>query len=150
MVDFSNLDKKDYSSDTDKLRKYSFEMGPIRPPSEGGSFSLLLRVTRSCPWNKCEFCSTYRNERFALRSVADVKADIDSVESLGNEIKALSWKLGHGGKIEPMGTIIQSNLLRDKDVKNLDADEQSNLYSVINVFNWLSSGGKMGSEEGGS
>ena len=26
-----------------------FEQGPIRPPSE--AHSLLLRVTRNCPWN---------------------------------------------------------------------------------------------------
>ncbi|SFQ94576.1 hypothetical protein SAMN05660706_1012 [Desulfoscipio geothermicus DSM 3669] len=27
------------------------EQGPIRPPSEAGS--LLIRVTRNCPWNRC-------------------------------------------------------------------------------------------------
>jgi radical SAM superfamily enzyme YgiQ (UPF0313 family) len=35
-----------------------FELGPIRPPSEANS--LLLRVTRNCPWNKCEFCTIYK------------------------------------------------------------------------------------------
>jgi len=33
----------------ERLKEFSFEMGPIRPPSEGGSFSLLIRVTRNCP-----------------------------------------------------------------------------------------------------
>jgi radical SAM superfamily enzyme YgiQ (UPF0313 family) len=32
---------------------YSFEQGPIRPPSEARS--LLIRATRNCPWNKCAF-----------------------------------------------------------------------------------------------
>ena len=54
-----------------------FEIGPIRPPSEAGS--LLLRVTRNCPWNKCKFCTLYRGERFSVRTVEDIKADIDQI-----------------------------------------------------------------------
>ena len=40
-----------------------FEQGPIRPPSE--AHSLLIRVTRNCPWNHCEFCPVYKD--FNLR-----------------------------------------------------------------------------------
>ncbi len=54
-----------------------FEQGPIRPPSE--AHSLLIRVTRNCPWNRCSFCPVYKNERFSLRPVAHVKEDIDAV-----------------------------------------------------------------------
>jgi len=54
-----------------------FEQGPIRPPSEAAS--LLLRVTRNCPWNRCTFCSVYKKQKFSLRSVEDVFADIDTV-----------------------------------------------------------------------
>ncbi len=54
-----------------------FEQGPIRPPSEASS--LLLRVTRNCPWNRCTFCSVYKKQKFSLRPVADVIADIDTV-----------------------------------------------------------------------
>ena len=53
------------------------ELGPIRPPSEAGS--LLLRVTRNCPWNKCRFCTLYRGERFSTRPVEEIKADIDQL-----------------------------------------------------------------------
>ncbi len=31
-----------------KLKEYSFEIGAIRPPSEGGSNSLLIGATRNC------------------------------------------------------------------------------------------------------
>lgn len=55
-----------------------FEQGPIRPPSEAAS--LLLRVTRNCPWNRCTFCSIYKKQKFSLRPVADVIADIDSID----------------------------------------------------------------------
>lgn len=54
-----------------------FEQGPIRPPSESGS--LLIRVTRNCPWNRCTFCGLYKGERFSQRPVAHVVRDIDTV-----------------------------------------------------------------------
>ncbi|MBI5845471.1 MAG: radical SAM protein [Deltaproteobacteria bacterium] len=54
-----------------------FEQGPIRPPSEARS--LLVRVTRNCPWNRCTFCPVYKGADFSLRPVGHVMADIDSV-----------------------------------------------------------------------
>ncbi|MFC2071255.1 hypothetical protein ACFLUU_00845 [Chloroflexota bacterium] len=87
----------------DALKKYSFEIDLIRPPSEGGSFSPLLRVTRNCPWNRCAFCygTSYNHERFDLRSVEEIKADIESFKPISNEIKAFSWKLGTPGRYGP-------------------------------------------------
>lgn len=74
-----------------------FEQGPIRPPSEAQS--LLIRVTRNCPWNRCAFCHTYKDTKFELRSVEDVKEDIRAARQITDEIRALSWKLGEGGKV---------------------------------------------------
>ena len=54
-----------------------FEQGPIRPPSEANS--LLIRVTRNCPWNRCTFCPVYKGARFSLRPRDHVIKDIDSV-----------------------------------------------------------------------
>ena len=54
-----------------------FEQGPIRPPSEAQS--LLLRLTRNCPWNRCTFCSVYKKHTFSLRPVADILDDLDVV-----------------------------------------------------------------------
>ena len=79
------------------MTKGHFEQGPIRPPSE--AYSLLLRVTRNCPWNRCEFCHTYRGEQFSLRSVEEIKKDIDAVREVVSEIKSLSWSKGFGGEI---------------------------------------------------
>ena len=56
---------------------HGFEQGPIRPPSEANS--LLIRVTRNCPWNHCTFCSVYKGAKFSLRLVEHVIADIDSI-----------------------------------------------------------------------
>ncbi len=54
-----------------------FEQGPIRPPSEAES--LLIRITRNCPWNRCTFCPVYKSSTFSLRPVEHVLRDIDSV-----------------------------------------------------------------------
>ena len=51
------------------------ELGPIRPPSE--STSLLIRVTRNCPWNRCLFCPVYKEKRFEKRSDTEIIAEID-------------------------------------------------------------------------
>ncbi len=52
-------------------------MGPIRPPSE--AYSLLIRVTENCPWNRCEFCSVFKGQKFSVRPIEDVRDDIRSV-----------------------------------------------------------------------
>ena len=54
-----------------------FEQGPIRPPSEASS--LLIRVTRNCPWNRCRFCPVYKGTEFSRRPLAHVLADIEAV-----------------------------------------------------------------------
>ncbi|MGD0279428.1 MAG: radical SAM protein [Smithella sp.] len=74
-----------------------FEQGPIRPPSE--ATSLLIRVTRNCPWNKCAFCHTYRGSKFELRSVEEVKKDIQAMKDIADEITGLSRKWGEGGRV---------------------------------------------------
>lgn len=73
------------------------EQGPIRPPSE--AHSLLLRVTRNCSWNHCEFCHIYKGERFTPRTVEEVKKDIDTIHAMVSEIRSLSWSRGSGGEI---------------------------------------------------
>jgi biotin synthase-like enzyme len=85
----------------------SFELGPIRPPSE--AYSLLLRLTRNCPWNRCKFCHVYKGKKFELRSVAEIKQDILAVKAIEDKIKETSWKSGYGGKVEAMAAAILNN-----------------------------------------
>ena len=61
-----------------------FEIGPIRPPSEAES--LLLRITRNCPWNKCKFCSLYKKHTFSTRPIEEIKADIDQVAQIRSDL----------------------------------------------------------------
>lgn len=79
-------------------RGLQFEQGPIRPPNEARS--LLLRVTRNCPWNQCLFCPVYKQSKFSLRSVQEIKEDIQRAKEISDEIKALSFRMGLGGRVE--------------------------------------------------
>ena len=76
---------------------HQFEQGPIRPPNEARS--LLLRLTRNCPWNQCLFCPVYKNRKFSLRTVDEIKQDIKSAKQIADDIKALSLKLGYSGAV---------------------------------------------------
>ncbi len=96
------------------MTKLHFEQGPIRPPSE--AYSLLLRVTRNCPWNRCEFCHTYKEEKFSMRTAEEVKQDIDVVQEIVSEIRALSWRYGFAGEITvPLVNLILQDPKHDSD-----------------------------------
>lgn len=51
-----------------------YEGNIIRPPSEAGS--LLIQATIGCPHNKCTFCYTYKDTKFRIRPVAEIKEDL--------------------------------------------------------------------------
>lgn len=85
----------------------SFEIGPIRPPSE--AYSLLIRATRNCPWNRCRFCHTYKGQKFELRSVEEIKQDVNTAAAIQDRIKELSWKLGYGGRSKDLAAMISNN-----------------------------------------
>lgn len=86
-------------------QKYSFETGVYRPPSEGGSNSLLVRLTRNCPWNRCTFCGMYKTEKFQVRSVAEIKQDIAAMAAVRDDLMAISHQLGHDGEITHQAAI---------------------------------------------
>jgi radical SAM superfamily enzyme YgiQ (UPF0313 family) len=123
---------KDLQAQVDRLRALSFKVGAYRPPSEGGSASLLLRVTENCPWNRCTFCEMYKGRRFVYRPVEQIKADIDTVAAIRDEITAASCKLGMGGTItRDVGAALLAH-----------SGDLSGNASFITVFNWLSSGAR--------
>ncbi len=75
----------------------NIELGPIRPPNEARS--LLLRFTRNCPWNQCLFCPAYKKRKFSLRSLDEIKKDIQAARDIADDIKELSWRLGQKGEV---------------------------------------------------
>jgi len=62
------------------LRRKNYDFPPFRPPSEANS--LLLRVTRGCPWNRCTFCSMYKGMKFEIRELEEILGDIELARDL--------------------------------------------------------------------
>lgn len=102
-----------------------FEQGPIRPPSEAES--LLLRFTRNCPWNRCDFCETYKGEAFSRRTLEEIKKDIDNVCLIAERIRERSRQMGFAGEINRQ---VLSDLY------------QTGSHLIIHVAAWLYRGGK--------
>ena len=133
-----------YRMNTGMPRNYSFELGPIRPPSEGQDHSLLIRATRNCPWNRCQFCNVYKGQRFVYRSVEEVKRDIGVAKTLSDELKSASWRIGYGGKVsnEVVTAIVQGN----PEVYGRELVEPevltARLHSLVSVANWLNFGAR--------
>ena len=70
------------------LRRKSYDFPPFRPPSEANS--LLLRVTRGCPWNRCTFCSMYKGMKFEIREIEEILGDIELARDLyGDRIRTV-------------------------------------------------------------
>ena len=95
------------------ISNHGFEQGPIRPPNEARS--LLLRLTRNCPWNQCLFCPVYKNRKFSLRTVDEIKQDILSAKQIADDIKSLSWKLGFSGDVNDA---VISSIFNQPDTNN--------------------------------
>ncbi len=113
-------------------KEYSFETGVYRPPSEGGSFSLLIRITRNCPWNRCTFCSMYKKEKFKLRSVEEIKGDIDTITEICDRIRLISQEHGDHGQVTKAAIL---RLIQEEPLLG-------NHPGFIMVVNWLASGGE--------
>jgi hypothetical protein len=84
---------------------FGFEQGPIRPPSE--AYSLLIRVTRNCPWNFCTFCPVYKEAPFSLRPLEHVIEDIDLV---ARQVNTLRQNMSSRGTI---GRTVLNDLVRN-------------------------------------
>ena len=110
---------------TEKLNR-TFELGPIRPPSE--AYSLLIRATRNCPWNRCLFCPIYKGRKFELRSVEEIIKDIEAAKAISEGIKEIAWKMGYGNKVLEVAAML--------------ANQPQYGQSVHNVALWLATGGE--------
>ena len=102
-----------------------FEQGPIRPPSEAAS--LLVRVTRNCPWNRCTFCPVYKGTTFSIRPAAHIKQDIDAVYRHTETLRSLA---------DEEGRIPQAELR--KAIQNTTPEEVGAFQAA---YHWLNSGG---------
>jgi radical SAM superfamily enzyme YgiQ (UPF0313 family) len=69
--------------------------GPIyRPPSEARS--LLVQATVGCPHNRCTFCLVYKNTRFKVRPVQEIKEDLEEAARLyGGGVRTVFFPAGN-------------------------------------------------------
>jgi hypothetical protein len=109
------------SQSRDNNRYHGFEQGPIRPPSEARS--LLIRVTRNCPWNHCAFCPVYKGARFSVRPESHVIADIDAVHRHVTTLR---------GMADGDGRIDRQDL--GEHLRQLPPHEQSAFNAALNWF----------------
>jgi len=118
----------------ERIDEYSFEVGAIRPPSEGGSHSLLLRPTRNCSWGRCKFCYglVYDRQKFEIRSVEEIEKDIDSAKAIADAIRAVSWQIGQAGAV--------SHSVAAAMVRSHPGLESNHCFVL--VFNWLAAGAR--------
>ncbi|HIW48438.1 MAG TPA: radical SAM protein [Firmicutes bacterium] len=102
----------------------TFAIGPIRPPFHAES--LLLQVTENCTWNRCNFCTLYRGGTFHMRTVEEVKKDIDAVAAFRHRIDALRD--------------VQGNISHDavmEEYQLLTDDWEKECFSM--VYRWMES-----------
>jgi len=101
-----------------------FEQGPIRPPSEAES--LLVRISRNCPWNKCTFCGLYKDTKFSLRPVDQVLRDIDTVRFYVDKVQSVQNSVG---------------AVSSRDLRNLVLDDgQSDIQALHAARSFVASG----------
>ena len=101
-----------------------FEQGPIRPPSE--AYSLLIRLTRNCPWNMCTFCPVYKKDSFSLRSTENIIKDIDLIHTY----------------IERIQKVVNPDGLTDHDVINTlyNSFTEKDRLAFNAAINWYAAG----------
>ena len=106
--------------------RYFFETGMYRPPSEGGSASLLVRFTRNCPWNFCTFCSMYKTKKFQRRPLQEIISDIDAMAALAADLQTPNGHLDRESILGLLGRVPELNSHQGLDM----------------LIGWLLSGGK--------
>jgi len=119
------------------------EIGPMGPIGEGGS--LLLRINRNCPWNRCLFCPVYKGQPFSTRPANEIFQDIDAAYRTWAVLDQTSWSMGLGGRIsgEVIRRAVHENpgLYGNGTAENVQ-EHRGALHALNNVANWLRHGAR--------
>ena len=80
---------------------------------------MLIRATRNCPWNRCQFCPVYKGQRFELRPAEDVLKDIETAKAMADEIRQLTWRMGYGGRLKEIAATVHNQYQHNPGVRNV-------------------------------
>jgi len=64
---------------------YSYPL--FRPPSE--AHSLILQITEGCSFNRCSFCSMYREKNFSEKPLQKVLSEIESITQSNSQTRRI-------------------------------------------------------------
>lgn len=65
-----------------------------RPPSEG--LNLIIQATLGCSHNKCTFCNMYKGKQFTIKSLEEIKREIDIFGRMYGHINGIRIFLADG------------------------------------------------------
>ncbi len=116
-----------YERSTDLIKIYNGTI-PIVPPDQ--YFSLYLRISYGCPWNKCTFCNLYKNEKYSIIDFPSLKNQISNLKLyFGDSIKSRKGIfLGDANSIN-----IKNNTLI-KYIKYINDNFNLPLYAFSDAF----------------
>ena len=66
---------------------FTYDFPPFRPPNEAQS--ALIRITRGCPWNRCEFCTMYKHLAFEQKSLKEIKKDVHLAREIYGKARSI-------------------------------------------------------------
>lgn len=65
-----------------------------RPPSE--AYSMIIQITIGCAHNQCTFCGMYKEKTFRVRSIEEIKQDLEAGRKTYKQAKRIFLADGNG------------------------------------------------------
>ncbi|MDY6842997.1 MAG: radical SAM protein [Thermodesulfobacteriota bacterium] len=115
------------------------QLGPIRPPPE--TYSLLIRATKNCPWNKCHFCAAFKEEKFQIRPVEEVKEDIRAAKKVMDDIMKWATQIGCADRVGDIARINGILWLQNDGVKSAFLQDSNSIImkteQLVEIIEYL-------------
>ncbi len=126
-----NIEKDFYEYlkyDAEKMKEIYKSNIPIVPPDQ--YFSIYVKITNGCSWNKCLFCDLYKNQKYSVIDFNSLKKEIHEINNyFGESIKSRkSVFIGDANAININNNLLIEYIKYIHEMYNLD------IYSFMDVF----------------
>jgi hypothetical protein len=103
----------------------------IVPPDQYRA--LVLQMTEGCSWNRCTFCSFYRDRRFRVKSSAELREHTQQIKALLGRGLGLRRSIFLG---DANALIVPQPRMREllHVIRDELPDEAENLYAFLDIF----------------